>query len=400
VINFLYTIALMELFVGGGGRLTEVGPVTLRMILFALLLSFGVFVCFKRYRRGDGVLLGLQLALGYLIVHLPALIMGNWHGADSADIVPEFQQSLYWLAAPVFALVLRSPSMIRRTATLVKGAGILLTITYILITVGILTGQIDFGNVYRKLHDTGEVAARGETFLFYKGFLYLGIALIFFVATKGRFWLISACLLGLALVMTLTRGFMLSTSLALLSLLAVQGRKVALGIGMGAVFIAGLLLLIYLPTDTLISTRDVSTIQRLDDMRYMLDHVSASTLFFGEGFGTPINGRSAVENTFLWALWRMGIAGLLFWLVPFGMCVFYFWRIPARASNGLACAYFFGVLLVYVQTSTNPYLNNPIGLSFILAALFSLRTISIEATRTESPGTLYGNGESAIPEAV
>jgi hypothetical protein len=400
VINFLYTITLFELFVGGGGRLTEVGPVTLRMIFFALLLMVGSFACFRTYRRGNGVLLAVELVICYLIVHLPALVMGDWQGALSEDVIPEFQQSLYWLAAPVFALVLQSPNMVRRTALVVKSAGIVLALTYIFVVIGILSGKVNFASLYLKLHETGEIVARGETFLFYKGFLYLGIAIIFFVATRPRFWVVSACLLGLALVMTLTRGFVAATSLALLLLLAFQRRRVALAIGVGAVAIGGLLLLVYLPTDTLIANRELSTVQRLDDMKYMLDHVSASTVFFGEGFGTPINDRGSVENTFLWALWRMGVAGVVFWLIPFALCLLYFLRIPGRRSNGLACAYFFGIVLVYIETATNPYLNNPIGLSYAMAALFSLRTLSVEARRSETADSSYSTDALAAPEAA
>jgi hypothetical protein len=32
-----------------------------------------------------------------------------------------------------------------------------------------------------------------------------------------------------------------------------------------------------------------------------------------------------------------------------------------------------------VQTVTNPYLNNPIGLSFVMAAIFSLQTLARRA---------------------
>jgi hypothetical protein len=399
MINFLYTVTLFELFLGGGGRLIEVGPLTLRMILFGMLVTIGGAICFKRYRSGDGVLLALELVLAFFIVHLPALIMGDWRGADIADIVPEAQQPLYWLVAPVFAYVLQSPDMVRRTATVAKASGIILAITYILIVAGILTGKIDFGQLYRKLHDSGEIVARSETYLFYKGFLYLGIAIIFFVATRSKYWVVSSCLLGLALVMTLTRGFVLSTSLSLLLLLAVQRRTVALGIGVGVVFVAALFLLVLLPGDALISGRAISNVQRLDDMRYMLDHVSASTIFFGEGFGTLINGRASTENTFLWALWRMGIAGLVFWLMPLILCLYYFRRIPSRGSNGLACAYFFGVILVYLQTTTNPYLNNPIGLSFVIVGLFSLRSLAINSEREQSTVNWHKDGELAVAGA-
>jgi len=66
----------------------------------------------------------------------------------------------------------------------------------------------------------------------------------------------------------------------------------------------------------------------------------------------------------------------LFWMTPLALCVLFYLRIPDRRMNATANAYLFGVVLIYVQTNMNPFLNNPIGLSFVLVALFSLRTLS------------------------
>ena len=63
------------------------------------------------------------------------------------------------------------------------------------------------------------------------------------------------------------------------------------------------------------------------------------------------------------------------------LCLYYFARISRRDPDfRLASAYLFSTILIYVQTLSNPYLNNPIGLSFVLIALFSLRTISRAST--------------------
>ena len=100
-------------------------------------------------------------------------------------------------------------------------------------------------------------------------------------------------------------------------------------------------------------------------------------MVFGEGLGSEIDGRLNIENTFLWALWKLGVFGVLFWLVPLFLCIKYYIRIGRNDPGfNLASAYMFSTLLVYIQTMTNPYLNNPIGLSFVLISIFSLRTIS------------------------
>ena len=109
MIETLFTITLAELFMGGGGRLLQIGPFTLRMLLFGVcLLVFAVAFAF-RLRRMDGQRLAFGLVLIYLIVHVFGLVVGALQGADASDMAAEFQQSLYWLAAPFFALVLQSP---------------------------------------------------------------------------------------------------------------------------------------------------------------------------------------------------------------------------------------------------------------------------------------------------
>lgn len=386
--NGLFTVVALELFLGGGGRLTELGPVTVRMILFALCLCCAVFVAVYRPRRNDGVALALALVATYLMVHLPAVIIGVVSGALPGDIATEMQQSLYWLAAPFFAAALASQHMVARAAVLIRLSGVLMAGAYLLTLAGLVLGLVDFVWLYATLNATGEFFFRGESFFFYKGFLYLGIAMVFLLALKSPLSSVMLLVVALALVLTLTRGFVLSASFAIILMLAALKRWRAVSLAVIAIAVAALLVLVYLPSvdDSYLDQRDLSNATRRDDFAFILDNLKASTLLFGSGFGSLINGRVAIENTFLWALWRLGIAGLAFWLLPLALSLHYFIKVPARnQQHRLACAFFFGTVLVYVQTLTNPYLNNPIGLSFVLIALFSLRTIS----RVSAPSKSY-----------
>jgi hypothetical protein len=58
------------------------------------------------------------------------------------------------------------------------------------------------------------------------------------------------------------------------------------------------------------------------------------------------------------------------------------------------------VILVYVQTLTNPYLNNPIGLSFVMVAIFSLKTLSardLPALRPAAEAEPAALGRGGLP---
>jgi hypothetical protein len=348
------------------------------MVLFAICLSVAALVGLFRARPGQGQFLALTFVLAYLAVHLPGMLGGLVRGADLQLMFTEWQQSLYWLAAPFFALVLQSQRMVVRTARLVQFAGVMLALVYIFILVAVLAGVVDFVAIYKHLAETGEFVSRGGNFVVYKGFLYLGVAIVFLVAIRPRHWAAWSVLTGIALVMTLTRGFLLSTAVAVLLLLLAQRRTLTFTFGLMLALGAAFLVWVYLPTLTtgLVSGRAASNNQRIEDALFIWEHATAVTLFLGEGFGSLIIDRPLIENTFLWALWKLGLVGMFFWMAPMLVCAYYFARMPRNENYRLACAYFFGTLLVYLQTMTNPYLNNPIGLSFVMMALFALRTLA------------------------
>jgi hypothetical protein len=389
--NWLFVVMLIEVCVGGGGRLLAIGPVTLRMILFATCLLTACGAVIFRWRTRDGQALALVLVLGYLLVHLPAVIIGAYRGADPLALLGDVQPSLYWLAAPFFAMVLGSVSMVRRSATLVWSSGLFLAVAYLAVLVALLAGVVNFRQVVASVAETGEFRTRGDGLLFYKGFLYLGIATVFLVSLRVRHWVPLMVLTLVALVLTLTRGFLLATGISTLLLLAYQRRTWQFVLGLGVALAALFVLWTFMPTlDVSVSeSREISNAQRLGDLSFIASHATAATYLFGEGFGSLINSRFNVENTFLWALWKLGVVGVAFWLTPLVLCSYYFSRVPERASNPLACSFMFGVVLVYVETMTNPYLNNPIGLTFVMLAVFALRTLSMDAGRPQlqEPGT-------------
>ena len=388
----LFTISLLELFIGGGGRLTAVGPVSLRMVLFAACLCATLVAILFPRRRSDGVQLAMLLVLMYLLVHVAGLVVGAINGASGKQMFIEFQQSLYWLAAPFFALMLQSEQDVQRAARLVGIAGVTLALVYIAILISLIAGIVHLGSVKAIVGPTQEIRFRSGEFFIYKGFLYLGISIVFFVAIRPKHWVLLVTVIALALAFTFTRGLLISTAAAVLLMLCFQGRWRAAVPALLLTASAAFLLWVYLPaSDTKVGGNfNTSSSQRLEDMTYMAEHATSGTLLIGEGFGSYINNRLGIENTLLFVLWKLGAFGLLFWLLPLSLCAYYYSKIPSRRSNPLANAYLFGTILVYVQTTANPFLNNPIGLSFVMLALFSLRRLSRRghpAELGESPDT-------------
>src|SRR5450631_361249 len=136
MIEGLFTVVLLELLLGGSGRLIEIGPGTLRMALFVPCALIGLFALIATRRITSGQKLALIMVLAYLAVHLSGLVVGSIRGRDVGDMLTELQQSLYWLAAPFFALVLQTPRMVRRSAALVQISGVLLALGYLGVLIG------------------------------------------------------------------------------------------------------------------------------------------------------------------------------------------------------------------------------------------------------------------------
>lgn len=387
MINFLYTLIALELFTGGGGRMLEVGPITVRMVLFSLAMVATAALLLEGRVKREGLILATALLVGFFFTHVFALVISVLKGFAYKDIFTDLSPLLYWLIAPFFAMILEREHMVLRTAQLIQFSAVTMAFGYLLVIAALAANKIDFVNFYEWANNSGEIFFRNDSMFFYKGFLYLGIGVIFLTALGGRLRTVWLAFVLVALTLTFTRGFVLSTAVSGILLLWTMGRRRAFVIALCLVTAAAFVVWVYLPsTDNgfLLDQREISNAVRLGDLAYMAKNFDVGALLFGEGFGAYINGRLNLENSYLTILWKMGPAALVFWLMPFGLALHYFRQIARDFHHyQLACAYFFGVVLVYVQTGTNPYLNNPIGLSFVLMAIFSLRTISRSASKAD-----------------
>ena len=388
----------VELFTGGGGRLLQLGPVTPRMGLFAAALLATVVVHLKRTDPQKWKSLPVLLVLGFFCTHFPSVMIGLAKGALPTDIFTDVSPMLFWLVAPFFALVLKSKSMVYRTATMIQWSAVGLALAYLFICAAVASGLSSFNGFHSWADKTGEIAFRNHHMFFYKGFLYLGIGIIFLTAQRVRWQGVWLCVMAVALTLTLTRGFVVSTGLAVILLLGAMRKKRELFVTLGVIALVMYAVWFYLPSldkGYMLTQRGISNSIRTLDLLFMKEHFDVSALIFGQGMGTYINGRLSIENSYLMILWKMGLVALLFWLLPLGIAVHYFRKIHKTSTvYSLACAFFFGLVLVYVQTGSNPYLNNPIGLSFVLMAIFSLRTLAIAAS--VEPALL----QKSLPEVI
>lgn len=376
----LFPIILWEMVLGGGGRIFALGPLPTRMLLFAAAVVLWTALAIKHPRRTSNEWLALQLIVLFFIAHIPGVVRGVMAGYKVGTIVGELQPLLYWMIAPFFAMNLSRIENIERASRIIMRGGLTVSLASLLIVLGLLAGVIPATLFYQLASGTQEFVFRGTTSFFYKGYFYVMIAAVFMVALRPRRWAFWTLLLTITLVASLTRGLILGLILGVMVVFLAQRRWRVLGWGVIGLILLGVVFAGRVSISDLADMGDrvESVSQRLDDTLYIIREMDAMTILFGEGLGSLINMRTNIENSYMWAVWKLGVFGLAFWLLPLCLSGWYFLRVPfASTRYNLAVAYFAGVMTLYGVTATNPFVNNPIGLSYLMIALFSLRTLAI-----------------------
>lgn len=114
----------------------------------------------------------------------------------------------------------------------------------------------------------------------------------------------------------------------------------------------------------MIGSKEESNSIRLDDFSFILHNLSIFNLFFGNGFGNLINSRSSVENSFLDIFFNQGLFGLVLYLYLF-IRIYYIYNIISK-YNKIFEPFFYGTIFIFLESFTNPFINNPIGMSFVM----------------------------------
>lgn len=380
----LFIIILFELLLGGGGRLIAFGPLSLRMILFGMAMVCSMLFFFKgrtlpkKYLRFL-LLFTLMLCLGLL----SGIASGNNHSLWWEDIKP----LLYFLILPFLAFIITSEQEVEFISRIVKISSIIIACCFIVVLILIHTSIIPFHDFYRHVINTQEFFFRGQFTFFYKGFLFLPIGFIFFYFTKSnnRIWILT--FLFCAIILTLTRGLLLALTLTVatyhlskssfrkaviltcLALVIVFAGQYAIGQGSNLIshFISK-----KNPDESstvLLGDREYSDQGRWQQIKEVTSSITPLSLFIGHGFGQGVPSRPVhMEISYLEIFHKQGIIGLIGWGYLLWM-LYVRWRIK---TGSLKDAFFFSSLLIFFQSLTNQYINNPIGLSWLLISLVCL----------------------------
>lgn len=376
LLKILFILTLLELFLGGGGRVFEIGAATLRMILFFFnMLIIGVLY-FSRKRIPKYVVV---LTFSALVILLFYSFLGWINGAEFTLIAEDVKPLSYFFSILFFSYYIDSNERVQLVVSLIKGSSLVMAITYILIQVLFIFGKIDFFSFYEYANtqiSPSDFIFRGTGGLFfYKGFLYMIVGLIFWIhSSNSKRKGLAILIIISAMILTGTRGFILMFGL-LYALF--YGVPLLLKMNLKIIILASFLILgsVYFFGNFELGDKNLSDSIRVQQLVQVAEMINPLSFFIGHGFGVGVPIRPVhMEIGYLETFHKQGILGLMLW----GLFLLLLYNAYVKRKNftEIRKSFFLGVLFVIMLSTTNPFFNNPIGISMFMIALASLKVLN------------------------
>jgi hypothetical protein len=377
LLKLYFVFVLFELFLLGSGQILKYHSATLRMANFAILNLLCAYI-FKKEKIKHEYLVMIYVYLASLIV---ASVIGYFNGASLAAIFNDVKPLLFFIYLIPFSFLIKTNTDIDRVISVIKISAIIMAILYLLyILIFLFFPFVIFAII--PLESAGEVFFRGVgQFFFYKGFFFIMIS-IFLISYRTIIDKVILITLLVAIFFTLTRGFYL----ALIAPFLILGVINVLNSGKIKTFYLILfgffLLMIVISLPSLINflgDKSASDSVRLESVFNVNKSLTPLSMIIGHGFGvTEGINRVHIEVSYFEILHKQGIVGLIIWFFPLIYC---FRKMIKFGTDSLDKRFFLAVISVYVLSLTNPFINNPLGLSIIVISMISMDILHQEKLR-------------------
>lgn len=366
ILKLLFIPIFYELVIGGSGHYLELGSMTARMFLYfiAILISI-VYYSVKKVIKKDIVIIIGAVTFTCLF----SALVGFLNHAPIGSILEDFKPLSFFYILLFFSLAIKNVEDIKKINTIIKVGSMILALVYIVVMLLLLTGKIDFLTFYARQSEIGEVMFRNETLFFYKGFLYLCVGFFFFLLSKGKYNTVPLLILFASIVLTLTRGFILFTVLILAYYVFFISKNILLKWGLFLMGLFAIIMLIPILFETLGDKSDSDTV-RYAQIDQVISAINPISFMIGHGFGVGVPVRTVhMELSFLEIFHKQGIIGLSFWFGLFMHIFIMYYNLHIKKYKDLALPFLLSVVFIILQSMTNPYMNNPIGLTMILITI-------------------------------
>lgn len=400
----LFGLSLTEIIVGGGGRWFDWGFLTPRMLLFAACQLTWLYGWYRGYfRPGTRILALTSIALAGLGI---AAMVGLLNGATQSAVFTDVKPLLFILNIPFYALILRDSAARTLAGHLFRWLGLAMAVVYLVYWVLWQSDWVDGWAFYQSTESMGEFFFRGNMGFFYKGFIFLPVALFFWQTTEGKWKFIAQMVIYAAILLTYTRAIWLILLLYPLRVLWVaRGRNRLAWLALFLMLIGPWLLekgvidtrnerefsqlkgetypnqtyldeypypewqrTLSFAFDQGIANRQYSMMERFVQIDEVMQRVTSSSFFIGHGFGhgTPLKPVH-MEISLLEIFHKQGLLGLLVWAVVL-VAVWVQYRrtfVMTIFDRSLSIALIQSAFLMFVVSFFNPFINTPMGLAVL-----------------------------------
>jgi O-antigen ligase len=386
-VPILIWILLFELFIGGSGQTFKVFNIPTRQILFVFLLLVFLFELVTKQIKIEPDVSSLIILSLILWVFASAIIglVNNHNGSIIfKDVTPMLYFFLYFPLKSYFLKYKITHDFILKIllhATILMSIAVI--ITFILLNTFYGGDVYIFKGIVEQTVGKEVFWFRSEGgFVFYPGLVYSLVAAIllfgkFIKNKKLTLYETLALLLSiLALVISMTKGLILSLAIAFLLIIFIK--KTSSFVKLSSILLCVLFTVILFSlfdfsrftdissdTSTSISTR----VKTIEESLIILN----DNFLLGNGFGTELPTKKFhQENSFLDIFVEQGFIGVFLYLMLFA-------NIFIRRKYNLDFS--IATLAVSLMSLTNPYINNPLGIGLIMITL--ILVTNNKATRNE-----------------
>lgn len=362
----------MELTLCGSGQVIHIaGGLTLRMLIYLLAVCItSLYIVHRSLDLDVGNVLIFYVFTTCVSMSI-CFILGNMAG-----LFDDIKQLSFFIMLPFIFFQVTSKYMIDIISKVIKFSALFMAIIYLTYIVLIKYMRIiDFNILYAAMGEESDFMFRGsEGELFYKGFLYLVIGLLFWLKEKN---VCCSILMILSIYYTMTRGFYVITLVGIV-LLYIFNNRIKLRTVLFLILLCLVLLLVVgqLGLFEVGENRAEGDELRILTMQQVFERITPFSFFFGHGFGIGVPIRMVhMENSFLEIFHKQGVLGLTFWGYLLYKIIAFYKRIPLSYKK-LASVYVVGTITVYIQSLFNPFLINPIGMGFVLLSFVVCKKLS------------------------
>ena len=395
-LHFIAILIVVELVLGGAGRVIMLGALTARYILFLLAILYFVFKVIRNNFKVEKNIFHIPVVV-FFFFYLISIMNGMIRGYPISDIVFSSQGYLYLLMFFPFTLFINTTEKAKIALHIFNKAAFFLA----LFSIGIFVAFSARPSLYSVINpllmnlEYGHLSMRyGLPSVFFKTSPYMAIAFIHelykYVSLSNErtfFSIIRMFILLVGCLTTMTMGIWVSLVFGILVVISFSNgsKKLAALLLTIVVGIAVTLIFSEFLSSALvnrISRTDSSYIIKSNQLLTMIN-VWFENMLFGKGFGvrilfiSEIATREMAKFELFWLelLVNMGILGFISYVYIILKNLFVGLKSCRKLNLREAThvkSIIIGLLMLCIISSMNPFLNNPIGLGYLVIVMTSI----------------------------